>query len=137
MTKSAFSRESGYDDYHIMRHLFSEARRSCTTDKRWQIHSTFSDPGVTMLTAYYHVYEGDVIKCQSFDYDVASGKYNRHIFTFEQDVDSCESDPSNVTDHRAQSAPVHHLVGRIDLKIPCCVANAHGAMCGCVDRRPE
>ncbi len=85
MTKSAFSRESGMDDYHIMRHLFTEAMKSSTTDKRWQIHSTFSDPGRTMVTAYYHVLEGDVIKCQSFDCE--DGEYKRHIFTFDQDVD--------------------------------------------------
>lgn len=85
MTKSAFSRENGTDDYHILRHLFTEAMKSSTTDKRWQIHSTFSDPGNTMVTAYYHVLEGDIIKCQSFDYD--DGKYTRHIFTFDQDVD--------------------------------------------------
>lgn len=103
MTKSAFSRESGTDDYRIMRHLFSEAMKSSTTDGRWRIHSTVSDPGKTMLTAYYHVIEADVIKYQSFDY--SDGKYNNHVFTFHQDVDR-EDDclPNTLVQLRAADA---------------------------------
>ena len=93
MTKSAFSRESGRDDYHIMRHLFNEAMKSSVSDKRWAISSTFSDPGHTMMTEYYHRESGDMIQCQSFDY--ADGKYQRHIFTFKQDVDRESDLPSN------------------------------------------
>jgi hypothetical protein len=103
VTKSAFSRESGMDDYHIMRQLFTEAMKSSTTDKRWQIHSTFSDPGRTMVTAYYHVLEGDIIKCQSFDYE--DGKYKSHIFTFDQDVDRTDDCLPNSKDQGAGNGP--------------------------------
>ena len=112
MSKSAFSRESGSDDYHIMRHLFSEAMKSSTTDGRWRIYSTFSDPGRTMVTAYYHAIEGDIIKCQSFDY--SDGKYNSHIFTFEQDADREDDCPPNPQDHPGRSPRVHPVVGRIE-----------------------
>lgn len=99
MTKSAFSHGFCMDDYHILRHLFNEAMKSSISDKRWAISATFSDPGTTMLTEYYHIDSGDMIQCQSFDY--ADGKYQRHIFTFKQDVDRESDSPSNPSDQRA------------------------------------
>lgn len=92
MTKSATTTECGRDDYHIMRHLFTEAMQSSITDERWRIFATYSDPGRTMLTQYEHVESGDRIRCESFDYE--QGKYRKHIFTFHQGVDENADSPN-------------------------------------------
>jgi hypothetical protein len=102
MTKSATTTECCRDDYHILRHLFTEAMQSSITDKRWRIFATYSDPCRTMLTQYEHVESGDRIKCQSFGYE--DGEYRKHIFTFDQDVD-VNDDPPNAEDQRAGPVP--------------------------------
>jgi hypothetical protein len=85
--QSAFSRECGADDYHILRHLFNEAMKSSVSDKRWHLFATFSNPGVVMFTEYEHCGSGDHVSCQSFGY--ADEVYKTHIFTFKQAID-CE-----------------------------------------------
>jgi hypothetical protein len=86
--QSAFSRECGADDYHILRHLFNEAMQSSVSDKRWRIYATFSDHGKLMFTEYEQRGSGDRISCQSFGY--ADGEYKNHIFTFKQASDCDE-----------------------------------------------
>ena len=82
MTTTSTNKYSWRDEYHILRHLFTEVSRSI--DGRWQLQSTLNQPGKVMITRYIHTASGNIIGCESFDYNDASGEYESHIFTFKQ-----------------------------------------------------
>lgn len=108
--KAMTSSESGLDAYHVFRHLFNAAKNEAPG---WELYSSYTDVGKTVMTSYQFQTTGDIIKCQSFDYDVNTGLYKKHIFTFTQGVDREDISHAEANPEvQGPNGPLQQLVGQ-------------------------
>ena len=67
--------------YLALRQLFESARRPKERGG-WMLAATYTDYGAEVMTRYER--GGAAIACTSFDYDIESGDYKKHVFTFSE-----------------------------------------------------